>query len=205
CDGPVRASVTLVDGRVLEAEPAWVACVGPDFAPEIQPITTLYDVIQDLNVKQEWVSRPAAPLSFRKYIYPTFRRVALMEWLTDAERLRQGWLEVGDFSDPAFIERLADPGEANKAFRESVFALFRNPENTGPDAFREERLKIPYMLGDGVNYPGSPLQWFQFPSLQYGYLKSWAAGDFVNDLHDAKADAVAKLEDLPIELQPAAL
>lgn len=205
CDGPVRASVTLPDGRVLQAEPAWVACVGPDFAPEIQPITSLYDVIQDHNVKQGWVSRPAEPLSFRKYIYPTFRRIALMDWLTDEARLRQGWLEVGDFGDAEFIERLADPDESNKAFRESVFALFRNPENTGPDAFREERLKIPYMLGDGVNFPGSPLQWFQFPALQYDYLKSWAAGSFVNDLNDAEADAIDKLEDLPVELQPAAL
>jgi hypothetical protein len=100
---------------------------------------------------------------------------------------------------------LADPGVANKAFRESVFALFRNPENTGPNAFREERLKIPYMLGDGVNYPGSPLQWFQFPALQYSHLKAWAAGDFVNDLHDARADAIRRLEDLPVELQPGAL
>lgn len=205
CDGPVQASVTLPDGRVLQADPAWVACVGPDFAPEIQPISTLFDVIQDLNVKQGWVAAPKGPISFRKYIYPTFRRVALMEWLTDEARLRRGWLDVGDFTDPAFIEKLADPGAANKAFRESVFKLFRNPENTGPNAFREEQLKIPYMLGDGVNYPGSPLQWFQFPALQYSYLKAWAAGNFVNDLHDAKADAIMRLEDMPVELQPAAL
>ncbi|MBZ6078984.1 CTQ-dependent glycine oxidase GoxA [Microvirga puerhi] len=205
CDGPVQARVKLADGQVLEAEPAWVACVGPDFVPEIQPISTLFDVVQDLNTKLGWIPKPAKPLSFRKYIYPTFRRVALMEWLTDADRLRQGWLEVGDFSDPRFIDRLADPSGANKAFRESVFALFRNPEKTGPEAFREERLKIPYMLGDGVNFPGSPLQWFQFPALQYSYLKSWATGDFVNDLHDAKADAIGKLEDLPVELQPSAL
>lgn len=205
CDGPVKASVTLPDGRVLQADPAWVACVGPDFAPEIQPISTLYDVIQDLNVKQGWVAAPTGPISFRKYIYPTFRRVALMEWLTEADRLRRGWLEVGDFNSPEFIEKLADPSPANEAFRASVFKLFRNPENMGPNAFREEALKIPYMLGDGVNFPGSPLQWFQFPKLQYSYLKAWAAGDFVNDLHDEKADAVTRLEDLPLEQQPHAL
>ncbi|MEL7115879.1 MAG: LodA/GoxA family CTQ-dependent oxidase, partial [Pseudomonadota bacterium] len=49
CDGPVTARVDI-GGQLFEAEPAWVACVGPNFAPEIPPITTLYDVIEDMNV-----------------------------------------------------------------------------------------------------------------------------------------------------------
>ncbi len=61
------------------------------------------------------------------------------------------------------------------------------------------------MMGDGVNYDGSPLQWFQFPKLQYQHLGDWAAGDFVDDLDDPKTDAMAALEDLAVELQPAAL
>ncbi|SMF20333.1 hypothetical protein SAMN06265365_104289 [Tistlia consotensis] len=205
CDGPVTAEVTLAGGRRLAAEPSWVACVGPNFAPEIPPISTLFDVVENLNVEQGWSQAPALPLSFRKHVYPTFRRVALMDWLTDAANLRQGWLDVGDFADPAFIDRLADPSPANKPFREQVLAQFRDPYDTGPEAFKRERLKIPYMLGDGVNYDGSPLQWFQFPKLQYQHLQAWAAGDFVDDLHDAAADAVEALEDLPVELQPRAL
>ncbi len=205
CDGPVTAEVTLAGGRTLTAEPAWVACVGPNFAPEIPPITTLWDTIENLNVEQGWSEPPARPLSFRRHVYPTFRRVALMEWLTNAANLRRGWIDVGDFSDPAFVARLADPSEANRAFREKVFAAFRDPENLGPEAYKEERLKIPYMMGDGVNYDGSPLQWFQFPKLQYDNLKAWAAGEFVDDLEDAEAEAVAALDDLPLEARPAAL
>lgn len=205
CDGPVKATVTLPDGRTLTADSAWIACVGPNFAPEIPPVTTLYDVISDLNVAQGWTEWPKTPLSFRKHIYPTFRRLALMEWVNTSSALRQGWLDVGDFSDPAYIERLADPSEANAEFRRSVFEKFRDPTNTGPDAFREERLKMPYMLGDGVNYDGSPLQWFQFPALQYGYLEAWAAGDFVDDLHDEAADAIESLDQIPLAEQPAAL
>jgi len=49
CDGPVTAQV-LVNGETFDAEPSWVACVGPNFAPEIPPITTMYDVVADMNV-----------------------------------------------------------------------------------------------------------------------------------------------------------
>lgn len=205
CDGPVNARVKLPSGQSMTAEPSWVACVGPNFAPEIPPITTLYDVIENLNVSKGWTERPALPLSFRKYIYPTFHRVAMMDWLTNAANLREAWMVVGDFSDPAYIARLADNSPENKAFRLSVFEKFRDPKNTGPEAFKEERAKIPYMMGDGVNYDGSPLQWFQFPDLQYSHLKAWAEGTFFNDLDEETAENTTLLEQIPLELQPAAL
>ncbi|WP_198154865.1 CTQ-dependent glycine oxidase GoxA [Oceanibaculum pacificum] len=205
CDGPVKATVTLADGVKREAASAWVASVGPNFAPEIPPVTTLYDVIEDLNVAEGWSPRPATPLSFRKYIYPTFRRLALMEWVASSANLQAGWLDIGDFSDPAYIARLADPSPANRALRAHVFSKFRNPNNHGDEAYKEERLKLPYMLGDGINYDGSPLQWFQFPALQYSYLEQWAAGDFVNDLNDSAADAIEAIEQVPLADQPFAL
>ncbi|WP_366554284.1 CTQ-dependent glycine oxidase GoxA [Aquibaculum sediminis] len=205
CDGPVSARVRLPNGRSLEAEHAWVACAGPNFAPEIPPITTLYDTIEDLNLREGWRKAPALPLSFREHIYPIFHRLALMEWVSAAAHLRQGWLDIGDFSDPDYLARLADPGEDNAAFRRSVFEKFRNPRAQGEDAFREEQHKLPYMLGDGINYSGSPLFWFQFPERQYGFLEAWAAGDFLDDLHAPEAEAIATLEDIPLARQPEAL
>lgn len=205
CDGPVQAEVTLADGTVMQADTAWVACIGPNFAPEIPPVTTLYDVISDMNTKQGWTPLVETPISFRKYIYPVFRRLGLMEWVSSAANLRQGWLGVGDFSDPNYIKKLADPSAANKAFRQEIFSKFRNPHNDSPTAYLDERLKMPMMLGDGINYDGSPLQWFQFPDQQYLFLKYWADGDFVNDLDDAAADAITKVEDMALELQPDAL
>lgn len=205
CDGPVQATVHLKDGRVLQADGAWVASVGPNFAPEIPPITTLYDVVADLNVRQGWTKPPELPLSFRQHIYPTFRRLALTEWVTSEAYLRRGWMDVGDFSDPAFIKRLADASPGNAAFRQSIFQKFRNPRNQTDTAYLDERLKLPYMMGDGVNYNGSPLQWFQFPELQYSHLEAWARGDFTNDLIDTTVDAVNTLDDIDLALQPAAL
>lgn len=208
CDGPVTASVT-VNGEVFEAEPSWVACVGPNFAPEIPPITTLYDVVEDMNVQEGWSEMPTLPLSFMKNIYPTFRRIALMEWVTQAANLRQGWMAIGDLNDPAYVAQLADPSTANAELRQTIFDLFRDPYNLSETAYIEERLKIPYMLGDGINYDGSPLQWFQFPKLQYEYLRAWAAGDFVDDYDGQVAEDVATdyqtFDDVPLELQPGAL
>lgn len=205
CDGPVAARVTFADGTTMDADSAWVASVGPNFAPEIPPVSTLYDVISNLNVEQGWAPAPSLPISFRRDVYPTFRRLALMEWVGSAANLREGWLNVGDFADPAYIARLRDPAAGNKAFRQSVFEKFRNPRNTAADAYETERLKMPYMLGDGINYDGSPLQWFQFPELQYEHLRLWAEGAFVDDLDDAGADSVASLDDLDLALQPDAL
>lgn len=205
CDGPVQASVELSDGTKLEADTAWVACVGPNFAPEIPPVTTLYDTVADMNVTQGWTPAIEPPISFRKYIYPIFRRLGLMEWVSAAANLRQGWLGVGDFSDPAYIERLADPSVANLKFRKELFAKFRNPHNVSPTAYLDERLKMPMMLGDGVNFDGSPLQWFQFTHQQYQFLQYWAEGLFIDDLNDDVADQVSSIDDLAIELQPDAL
>lgn len=205
CDGPVDARVTLSDGRVLDADGAWIACVGPDFAPEIPAISTLYDVVENMNWEQKWSEPPQAPLSFRQHIYPTFRRLALMEWVSAAANLQQGWLDIGDFSSAAYLAQLADPSEANKAFRQTVFSAFRDPYNMGPNAFKEEHLKLPLMPGDGVDHNGSPLQWFQFPKLQYERLRLWADGAFENDFADAALDQVTDLDQLPVEQRPHAL
>lgn len=205
CDGPVQASVTFEDGTKMEADTAWIACIGPNFAPEIPPVTTLYDVISDMNVTEGWTPEVAPPISFRKHIYPIFHRLALMKWVSSAANLRQGWLDVGDFSDPAYLKKIADPSKKNLPFREVLFKKFRNPYNHSPTAYLDERLKMPMMLGDGINYDGSPLQWFQFPKQQYQFLRYWAEGRFTDDMDDDKANNINGIDDIDITLQPNAL
>ena len=48
-DGWVKADVTI-DGKAIPVESAWVACCGPNYAPEIQPFMTMYDVVRDVMV-----------------------------------------------------------------------------------------------------------------------------------------------------------
>lgn len=203
CDGPVAASVEIPGYGTMQAEQAWIACVGPNFAPEIAPVSTLHDVIQDMNVKAGWID-PPDQVYFRRDIWPTFQRLGLMKWITEAALLREGWLDVGDFTDPAYIARLADPSPENRPFRVAIFEQIRDPYNESDDAYITERLKMPYMMGHGVNYDGSPLQWFQMPHLQYDLLALWAVGDFVDDWEEEE-DPIETLDDLPVTLQPGAL
>ena len=46
CDGWVKATVRVGDTDV-DCEPAWVVCCGPKFAPQIEPIVSLYDAARE--------------------------------------------------------------------------------------------------------------------------------------------------------------
>ncbi|WP_207460886.1 CTQ-dependent glycine oxidase GoxA [Azospirillum sp. SYSU D00513] len=200
CDGVVQAKVTFTGGGPnLEVENGWVACCGPDFAPDIPPFISLYDVINDLNVEAGWTQPPQGKLSFQKYIYPLFHRLALMDWVAAASNLDQGWIRIGDFSDPAYMKRLADPSPANQTFREGVLAAIRDPNSED-----QQQYKLPYMPGDGINYSASPLRWFKMPKAQYALLAAWAKGEFENDLTDG-APAVVDLDSIPLSERPEAL
>lgn len=200
CDGFVQAKVSFASGGTMEAENGWVACCGPDFAPDIPPFVSLYDVLSDVNVEAGWERAPKAPLSFTKYIYPFFQRLALMDWVAAAANLQQGWLKVGDFGDPAYLARLANPGPDNKAFRREVFEKFRDPHSNDL-----QQDKLPYMLGDGINYSNSPLRWFRIPKLQYTLLQQWADGQFINDFDVTAGSELTRLDQVPLAEQPEAL
>ncbi|HZH17586.1 MAG TPA: CTQ-dependent glycine oxidase GoxA [Archangium sp.] len=200
CDGVVQAKVRLKDGTSMNVENGWVACCGPDFAPDIPPFISLYDVMSDVNIEAGWAQPPAVPLSFTKYIYPFFHRVALMEWVAAASNLQQGWIKLGDFSDPSFIASLANPSPENKTFRLSVLEKFRNPNSNDLQQYA-----IPYMLGDGINYDNSPVRWFRIPKQQYAILQQWAEGQFVNDFNANPGNEITRLDQVFLAEQPEAL
>jgi hypothetical protein len=202
CDGVIQAQVSFTGGPSMTADNGWVATCGPHYAPDIVPFVSLYDVLTDVAIDAGWVAAPKPPLSFRKYIYPFFRRLALMDWVAAAQNLSAGWLGVGSFGDPAFVARLADPSPANKPFRERIFALFRNPDSNDLQQY-----KLPYMLGDGINYADSPVRWYRIAKQQYAILRLWADGDFTNDLgaNAATQDEIADFDQVPLAEQPDAL
>lgn len=215
CDGYVKATVKI-DGlsNDIKVEPAWVACCGPDFSPEITPFISMYDVVRDVMVngkEKPLVQVPLKQLSFRQEIYPFFERLGMMAWTTSAANYQEGWIKLGNFLNPDYINQLADPSSQNLIFRQEVLAKFRNPKdykfyhNEG-DYDEKIKYKIPYMLGSGVNHSYSPGHWFTMPKLQYDILVAWANGDFINDLNDlTKADKTLLFEDIPLDQQPDAL
>ena len=201
CDGVVRARVRMPDGTTLDADHAWVVCCGPDFAPDIQPFVSLYDVMQDVNVSAGWSTAPRPPLSFRRDIYPLFRRIALLEWVAAASNLQRLWLDLSNFERAEFLKLLRDPSSANRAFRQKIFESFRDPSSES-----EQPNRLPPMLGDGINYTGSPLRWFRIPQPQYAMLQAWRDGAFVDDLGDAGgAETITRIEQIPLAQRPAAL
>jgi hypothetical protein len=223
CDGTVKAEVKIGD-KTYTAKPAWVACCGPNFAPEIAPFTSMYDSIANAMVKKyesaefakkdKRYKRPTLPLSFEKDIYPIFYRLGLMEWVASAATTREGWLKVGNFSDVDYIKKLANLD--NEKLRAEIFNQFRDPNaysskegaaiySASPKLREEYRLKLPYMVGSGVDYDASAEHWFGMPDLQYWILEQWSKGKYNNDFTGKPAKAPTTIHELPIEQQPEAL
>lgn len=198
-DGPVTATVRL-RGRSLEVEPAWVVVGPPNYAPSIAAgFRTLYDVISQTMVDLGLLSPPAT-VSFIADIFPLFDRLAGLQWVNQGILNRYGWDSPEEFLDPDFLRALADPSPANAAFRQSLFARFRNP-----DFAEKQHEALPPIYGDASAVPAnSPRNWIAVTPVQYENLERWAAGDFVDDLDQAGSTA-EELEDLPVEAQPTAL
>lgn len=199
CDGWVKATVQI-DGKQVECEPAWVVSCGPKFAPQLEPIVTLYDAAREAMIASGQLSAPTDKVSFRRDVLPILRRAGQMQWVASAAFLGSAWEQAGDLSDPDALAALAEPGEKARAKRQQVFQAFRRPG--GED---QRRNVLPLMLGDGVNYPDSPHSWLTLTPTQHKILSLWAQGKFDNDYHDKQMDAYSALEKLPLALQPEAL
>jgi len=199
CDGWVKATVR-VGGADVECDSAWIVSCGPKFAPQIEPIVSLYDVMRETMVGGGFMKQPEGPFSFRRDVLPILKRTGMMQWVAQAALLREAWIDIDDLSDAATLKALSDPGEGVKPARAAVLAAFRKPggEDTRAHA-------LPLMLGDGVNYPDSRHSWLTVTPIQYRILEAWAAGAFVDDFDDAAADAVGVLDDLPLAQRPEAL
>ena len=198
CDGRVTARIThkttqetyeLNDARSA----AWVASAPPDYAPQIQPISTLYDLI---------VGAGSQPDEFNpeiSLVFPLLYRFYRMQWVN-----------ASDFLAPSFretIDKLTAEGKFHCLYsnspecapvRQEIFDMFRNPyypmanepvipSNQTTDLTQTEsgteKLKLPTYPGDGINYPGSPAQWFAIPPLLYEQLRQWKDGNFETPRH----------------------
>ena len=198
-DGPVTARVRF--GRVeLPVDPAWVVVAPPNYGPALATdVGTLYDVIYQTMLDLGWVT-PPAEVSFLADIFPFFDRLADLQWVNQGVLNRYGWDSPEQFLSPEYLARLADPSPANAAFREALFARFRNPDYATLESAVD---LLPPLYGDAITLPPvSPRSYLAVQPFQYAALQRWAAGDFVRGVAGPIA---SRLEDLPIETQAAAL
>ncbi len=192
-DGPVRATVTLADGTVLEADPAMVAVTPPNFGQGLYGVVSMYDVVYNMTVEQGWIKAPAKP-DFWAHIYPIFRRMVQTQWVNQGFFMVFGQNSPADFTEATLLEQLSSTAPEYQILRQRVFDWFRDP---GSEAYTPAA--IPPFYGDGFGeYEGIAIVDLPVTALQYSWLRSWAAGSFTAN----KPVVYPSLEAMPLEEQP---
>ena len=161
-DGPITATVTL-NGQAnpIPVLPAWVLCSPPDFAPTIDTITTLYDVLFEVAVNKGFLTAPTKP-SFTNDIFPILHRVEALMPVNQS-------VSSGHFSFAA-----AFPPGGTVAARTAIFNRLRDPNNiNGPVS-----ANMPLLWDD--NNDGK----LTISKLQYTAMQKWKGvegTDWTND------------------------
>ncbi|CAL2084807.1 conserved protein of unknown function [Tenacibaculum sp. 190524A05c] len=188
CDGKITAKVTM-NGNTYELNDAdsaaWVATAPPDYAPQIQPLSTMYDLI--CGIASEDFTTDFS------LIFPVLYRLYRMQWVNLSDFLAPSFRETIDELTPEEFKALYSNSKAAQPVRNKIFNLFRDPlynytnEPIIPSKSKTDitnigsgtqELKYPFYPGDGINYPGSPAQWFAIPPVLYHELKKWKDGNF---------------------------
>lgn len=103
CDGVIRARVTLQNGDVVsDVAPAWVVSGPPDYAPDIEGLVTLYDIMRE--VARQNFSLPLGTVSFTNDIYPIIRRANQLQWVNSNflwSVISTNWPALADSSSAA--------------------------------------------------------------------------------------------------------
>jgi hypothetical protein len=198
-DGPVDATVRIGD-REIPVTGAWVVAAPPNYAPGIQSVVTMYDLMFEVATELEPDRRPERP-SFTRQIYPLFERMVQNQWVNGGFLRDFGWASPGDFLAPDTLAMLASNADGHRFLRWQVYERFRNPNYL---AMEDDH--IPPYYGDGVALPGNnPRQWMAVLQIQYDWLGQWADGNFDADWPAEGLTYVDRLEDLPVADQPDAL
>lgn len=118
-DGPVTARIILQDGTaVTDIKPAWVVVGPPDFAPDIQAVVSLFDIMQQVGKEHFGVQLPA-PISFTKHVFPILHRTRRLRWVNEDPN----WSDVSD-DFPA----LANASPAAAQLRSEQVQIIKNIE-----------------------------------------------------------------------------
>ena len=192
CDGIIRATVEI-EGKIVEAKPAMVAVTPPNFAPGLFGVITMNDVVQDLFIREMEYPDPAAKgVVFFQHIYPMFERMTNTQWVNEGFSMVFGHNSPADFTNPAFLEMLQNPGNESKDLREKVFAWFRDPSSK-----KFEPQQTPPFYGDGFGeYQGLAIVDLPITQTQYNRLEKWSKGDFTTgELQTKKAFEYLSLEE----------
>ncbi|HEX8640950.1 MAG TPA: LodA/GoxA family CTQ-dependent oxidase [Allosphingosinicella sp.] len=176
-DGPVRATVVFDDGTEIEAEPAFVAVTPPNYAPGLVPVVTMDDTVRETFIASQWLDRPSTT-SFTNDVWPIFDRLTGLQWIDHGLFVLHGAGSPIDARDPAVIDRLRDPAQAQEDWRRALFELFRDPMSKAKYAGP----MLPQIFGDAYGESeDDPRVELALTPTQYEHLSRWADGDFTDD------------------------
>ena len=178
-DGIIKAEIK-VNNESIEAEPAWLIVAPPDYAPHLKSIVSLWDIVyhaaaekhDDLKVKDD------STVIFQIDILPILERMTHFFWVADWD---ETFIKYGDPNSSDYLlkaenlERLSNPLESSKSYRETIFKLFRNPNRI---AVPEEGTWPPVQPGSDANSNRENAAYIT--PTQYKILELWKEGKFIN-------------------------
>lgn len=163
-DGPVTAEIRLPDGTVAEAESgAWIVVAPPDYAPGINCIVTLFDVIRQVGIDNHHLPDPAE-IKFDRDIAPMIERTRRLRWVHDNTNWSNAKLGSPD---------LRENGGAFTALRRDVRKIILNAEG---------------ILQGHTDPSGPPWRLRQW---QKTVLQRWVDGDFDGTVLGTEANLTA--------------
>ncbi len=203
CDGPVDAIVSIA-GREIPVEGAWVLTAPPNYAPGVEGNRTLYDLLVDLYIQNDWLA-PVDEVSFTKDVYPLLRRLTKLGWVNVGFVYQYGPGSPYPFEDPAFVDRLRTKGAVNNELRRIIFNSFRSPQ-----PLEGNQLPWPWLYGDGMTArpadETNPNQNAHLTTEQHRILSEWAVGRFVDDWEEESKHELPKtIDDVHPQDRPAML
>lgn len=187
-DGPVSCTLTLTNGETHKLR-AWCIVGSPKFAPELENIVTLDDVVFDVSVREmnlipnlclDGVYNPQYTASYHRDIEPILMRPAGYRWVAAVPAL-------SSFSPPPF--NATDNSNATAELRSAYYQLFRDPgkngftDGTQNDLFDKVSGMIMMPLNSGSNSVSNDIldKFLTLTRTQYFLLGQWAAGKFTLD------------------------
>lgn len=194
-DGPVGACITLDDGTVVDAAPAWVLVGPPSYAPEIPNLVTLYDTIFDAMVRAghypeifsdaAWKAgaqgyRP----SFPGEIQPLLERADLYRWVSAIPPKPHTF----DYSMLGAVDASGQGAVEFKGLRQYIFSFLRPPDQENRIIGENGATLMPYLAGDNcLNLQHAPSKYLRLTDTQYFFLQQWVQGWFVGDQPEEQA------------------
>ncbi len=196
-DGPVSAQVALKGGKEIAVQGgAWVVVAPPDFAPDVQNLITLYDVMEETALYHELDCGPDAPrlrgsdlVDYEYDIVPILARLNDYRWVNAMGLRGHGFAKPGEAryaEDPTLGDPESSGGEQRRRhffemLRKPIYDLGRRGEKHDETLALKQAnaFYMPPLSGDeGDREVGNPATWLTLSHLQYRRMQEWANSRF---------------------------